>query len=120
MEEAYLISRFKTRTLLLLLSLWFIWVPLGIVCSSGNASASSNSSSSLKPNDITIGALFTFNSVIGRAAKPALQAAVDDVNSNPNVLNGITLKLLLRDTNCSGFIGTMEGIFVYPAPAILN
>ena len=116
MEEVLLISRFMTRTLFLL-SLWYMWVPLGVVCSTGNASASSNSSSSssLKPNVLNIGALFTFNSVIGRAAKPALQAAIDDVNSDPNILNGIELKLLLHDTNCSGFVGTMEGIFLYPA-----
>ncbi|XWS34278.1 hypothetical protein CRYUN_Cryun21dG0027100 [Craigia yunnanensis] len=112
MEKVLLISRFMTRTLFLL-SLWFMWVPLGVVCSTGNASASSissSSSSSLKPNVINIGALFTLNSVIGRAAKPALQAAIDDVNSDPNILNGIELKLLLHDTNCSGFAGTMEAL----------
>ncbi|XVF85661.1 hypothetical protein PTKIN_Ptkin17bG0134200 [Pterospermum kingtungense] len=110
MEEVLFISRVKTRTLLLLLSIWFMWV---VICSGGNASASlnsSSSSSSLKPNAITIGALFTLNSVIGRAARPALEAAIDDVNSDPNVLNGVKLKLLLRDTNCSGFVGTMEAL----------
>ncbi|XWS23009.1 hypothetical protein CRYUN_Cryun29cG0084500 [Craigia yunnanensis] len=110
MEEVLLISRFMTRTLILL-SLWFMWVPLGVVCSTGNASASSNSSSassSLKPNVLNIGALFTFNSVIGRATKPALQTAIDDVNSDPNILNGIELKLFLHDTNCSGFAGIEE------------
>ncbi|XP_022726478.1 glutamate receptor 3.4-like [Durio zibethinus] len=101
-----------TRTLILL-SLWFLWVPLGVVCSTGNASVSSgssSSSSSLKPNVIKIGSLFTLNSVIGGAAKPALQAAIDDVNSDPSILHGIELKLLLFDTNCSGFIGTMAAL----------
>ncbi|KAL4318691.1 hypothetical protein GQ457_18G024090 [Hibiscus cannabinus] len=91
--------------LLILLSLWFIWFPVGVFCSSGNTS-----SSSLKPKVINIGALVTVNSVIGRAAKPALEAAIDDVNSDPNILNGIELKLVLGDTNCSGFIGTMEAL----------
>lgn len=116
MEVVWLISRFMTRTLILL-NLWFIWVPL-VVCSTGNASASSNSSSSssLKPSFINIGALFTLNSVIGRAASPALQAAIDDVNSDPNILNGTELKVILHDTNCSGFLGTIEGkIFLYLA-----
>ncbi|XWS64104.1 hypothetical protein CRYUN_Cryun06bG0158300 [Craigia yunnanensis] len=112
MEEVLLISRFMTRTLILL-GLWFMWIPLGVVCSTGNVSASSNSSSSsssLKPNVINIGALFTLNSVIGEAAKLALQAATDDVNSDPNILNGIELKLVLHDTNCSGFVGIMEAL----------
>ncbi|XP_022776635.1 glutamate receptor 3.4-like isoform X2 [Durio zibethinus] len=112
MAEVLLISRFMTRTLILL-SLWFMWVPLGVVCSTGSTSASSNSSSSsssMKPKVLNIGALFTLNSVIGRAAKPAIQAAIDDVNSDPNILNGIELKLIMHDTNCSGFVGTMEAL----------
>ncbi|XVF03070.1 hypothetical protein REPUB_Repub04eG0228900 [Reevesia pubescens] len=114
MEEVLLISRFMTRTLILL-SLWFMSVPLEVLCSTGNVSASSNSSSSassssLKPKVINIGAMFTLNSVIGEAAKPALQAAIDDVNSDPNILYGIELKLIMYDTNCSGFLGTMEAL----------
>ncbi|TYJ00806.1 hypothetical protein E1A91_A13G110400v1 [Gossypium mustelinum] len=104
MKEVLLISGFMKRTLVLL-SLWFfIWFPLEAFCSTGNTSSSSN------PKVINIGALFTLNSVIGGATKPALLAAIDDVNSNPNILNGIELKLILRDTNCSGFIGTMEAL----------
>lgn len=116
MEEVLLISRFMTRTLILL-SLCFMWVPPGVVCRTGNASASSSSSSSssLKPKVINIGSLFTLNSVIGRAARPALQAAIDDVNADPTILNGVELKLVLHDTNCSSFVGTVEGIFFYSA-----
>ncbi|KAK6252055.1 hypothetical protein QUC31_013775 [Theobroma cacao] len=111
MEEVLLISRFMTRTLILL-SLCFMWVPPGVVCRTGNASASSSSSSSssLKPKVINIGSLFTLNSVIGRAARPALQAAIDDVNADPTILNGVELKLVLHDTNCSSFVGTVEAL----------
>ncbi|KAB2053128.1 hypothetical protein ES319_A12G166500v1 [Gossypium barbadense] len=107
MEEVLLISRFITRSLILL-SLCFLCFPPGVVCDTGNVSTSSNSSS--KPKVINIGALFTLNSVLGEAAKPAIQAAVDDVNSDPTILNGVQLKLLISDTNCSGFIGTMEAL----------
>nr|KJB50476.1 hypothetical protein B456_008G173300 [Gossypium raimondii] len=107
MEEVLLISRFITRSLILL-SLWFLCFPPGVVCDTGNVSASSNSSS--KPKVINIGALFTLNSVLGEAANRAIQAAVDDVNSDPTILNGVQLKLLISDTNCSGFIGTMEAL----------
>ncbi|XP_038994184.1 glutamate receptor 3.4-like [Hibiscus syriacus] len=100
--------------LLLLLSLWFIWSPVGVFSSSGNTS-----SSSLKPKVIHIGALFTVNSVIGGAVKPALEAAIDDVNSDPNILNGIELKLVLRDTNCSGFIGIIEALQMMQSDIVL-
>ncbi|KAK8549899.1 hypothetical protein V6N13_055460 [Hibiscus sabdariffa] len=86
----------------------------GFFPGSGNTS-----SSSLKPKVINIGALFTVNSVIGRAAKPAIEAAIDDVNSDPNILNGIELKLILGDTNCSGFIGTMEALQIMQSEIVV-
>ncbi|PPR82720.1 hypothetical protein GOBAR_AA37996 [Gossypium barbadense] len=92
MEEVLLISRFITRSLILL-SLWFLCFPPGVVCDTGNVSASLNSSS--KPKVINIGALFTLNSVLGEAAKPAIQAAVDDVNSDPTILNGFEAEVQL-------------------------
>ncbi|CAL5321605.1 unnamed protein product [Camellia sinensis] len=69
----------------------------------GNASVSSS-----KPNVVNIGALYTFNFVIGRSAKPGIEAAVDDVNSDSTVLAGMKLSLILHDMNCSGFLGTVE------------
>ncbi|KAI8009988.1 Glutamate receptor 3.4 [Camellia lanceoleosa] len=69
----------------------------------GNASVSSS-----KSNVVNIGALYTFNSVIGRSAKPGIEAAVDDVNSDSTVLVGMKLNLILHDTNYSGFLGTVE------------
>ncbi|CAL5391257.1 unnamed protein product [Camellia sinensis] len=73
----------------------------------GNASVSSS-----KPNVVNIGALYTFNSAIGRSAKPGIEAAVDDVNSNSTVLAGMKLNLILHDTNCSGFLGTVEALLL--------
>ncbi|KAL8131211.1 glutamate receptor 3.4-like isoform X3 [Apium graveolens] len=57
-----------------------------------------------------VGALFTVNSVIGRSVKPAIEAAIDDVNSDSSILQGKQLKLITRDTNCSGFLGTVEAL----------
>lgn len=81
-----------------------------VIGRTGNGNVSSSSSSS-RPSSVKIGALFTYDSVIGRAAGPAIAAAVDDVNSDPSILPGTTLNLVIRDTNCSGFVGTMEGNF---------
>ncbi|KAI8011239.1 Glutamate receptor 3.4 [Camellia lanceoleosa] len=65
--------------------------------------------SSSKPSVVNIGALYTFNSVIGQSVMPAIEAAADDVNSDTTVLAGMKLNLILRDTNCSGFLGIVEG-----------
>jgi ionotropic glutamate receptor len=103
----------KRVLLLLLLLITGICVPMEVVF--GQAAANGNgtsvsSSSSPRPSVANIGSLFTFDSVIGRAAGPAIAAAVDDVNSDPTVLPGTRLNLISHNTNCSGFLGTVEGI----------
>jgi ionotropic glutamate receptor len=62
-----------------------------------------------RPSAVTVGALFTYDSIIGRAARLAMEFAVDDVNADPTVLAGTSLNLITQDTNCSGFLGTIEG-----------
>ncbi|KAM7519373.1 hypothetical protein LguiB_018335 [Lonicera macranthoides] len=87
----------------------------------GNSTISSSSSSSSRPSVVNVGALFSMNSVIGRSAKPALAAAIEDVNSDSSVLGGTQLNLISYDTNCTGFIGVMEGNnnpFVYTHPCL--
>lgn len=69
-----------------------------------------NASVQLRPNVVNIGALYTFNSTIGKVAHAAIAAAVDDVNADSSVLPGTTLNIITQDTNCSGFIGTIEGM----------
>lgn len=59
---------------------------------------------------VNVGALFTFDSYIGRSLAPAIRAAVDDVNSDSTILKDKKINLVVQDTNCSGFIGTVEGI----------
>ncbi|GAB4825157.1 hypothetical protein Ancab_008032 [Ancistrocladus abbreviatus] len=94
-----LVVKMKALLLLMLCALEPIEVK-----GAGNGSASSST-----PRSVNIGALFTFNSAIGRAAKPAILAAIDDINSNSSILPGTKLNLIFYDTNCSGFLGTMEG-----------
>lgn len=68
--------------------------------------------SSVKLDVVNVGALITVNSVIGRSVKPAIMAAVDDVNSDSGILQGKRLNLIMHDTNCSGFLGTIDGSFL--------
>lgn len=85
-----------------------LWIPKEVV--GRNGTTIGNSTVSTRPSVLKIGALFTVNSVIGRSAKPAILAAIEDVNANKTILPGITLDVILHDTNCSGFVGTVEGI----------
>ncbi|KAG8364601.1 hypothetical protein BUALT_Bualt18G0014200 [Buddleja alternifolia] len=73
------------------------------------ATAMDGNSSAL-PSVVNIGGLFTYNSVIGRSVWPALVAATEDVNSDTTILKNTKLKLILQDTNCSGFLGMVEAI----------
>ncbi|KAM0869285.1 hypothetical protein ACQ4PT_040779 [Festuca glaucescens] len=63
-----------------------------------------------RPSTVTVGALFTYESIIGRAARLAIELAVDDVNADTVVLAGTNLKLITHDTNCSSFLGTIEAL----------
>ncbi|KAG5246613.1 Glutamate receptor 3.3 precursor family protein [Salix suchowensis] len=65
---------------------------------------------SSRPAVVNIGAIFTFESTIGRVAKIAIQEAVKDVNANPSILHGTKLKIYMRNTNCSGFLGLAEAL----------
>ncbi|KAG6701761.1 hypothetical protein I3842_07G001800 [Carya illinoinensis] len=66
---------------------------------------------SKRPDVVNIGAILSFNSSIGKVAKVALEAAVEDVNSNPVVLSGTKLKLAMQDTKLSGgFLGIVEAL----------
>ena len=65
---------------------------------------------STRPSVVNIGAILSLNSSIGKVAKVAIEAAVEDVNSNPAVLKGTKLKLAVQDTKqSSGFLGIVEG-----------
>lgn len=67
------------------------------------------SAAGARPSEVAVGALFTYDSTIGRAARLAVELAVDDVNADGTVLAGTKLSLKTHDTNCSAFIGTVRG-----------
>ncbi|XP_022885901.1 glutamate receptor 3.5-like isoform X2 [Olea europaea var. sylvestris] len=91
------------RRALLLLN-FCVWVSTEAIGMTKNDSAPST------PRVVNIGALFTFNSTIGRSAKPALLGAIEYVNSDSTILNGTKINLILQDTDCNGFLGTIEAM----------
>ncbi|CAN6463997.1 unnamed protein product [Victoria cruziana] len=63
---------------------------------------------SSRPAVVNVGAIFTFDSAIGRVAKIAIDAAVADVNADSSVLRGVKLNVTSLDSNSSGFLGIVE------------
>jgi glutamate receptor, ionotropic, plant len=71
--------------------------------------AKSRTSNSQNITSVNIGTLYTYNSVIGRAVRHAIELALEDVNSDRSILPDTNLNLISQDTNCSGFLATIEG-----------
>ncbi|KAJ1389245.1 Solute-binding protein family 3/N-terminal domain of MltF [Sesbania bispinosa] len=92
----------------LFLLVFCLWNPMEVVGRTGITMV--NSTVPSRANVLRIGALFTFDSVIGRSAKPGILAAIEDVNANKSILPGVTLELILHNTNCSPFLGTVEAL----------
>lgn len=75
-----------------------MFVAMGVIAQNGNSSV------------VNVGALYTFDSYIGRSIGPALHAAIEDVNADSTVLKDWKINLIFQDTNCSGFVGTVEAM----------
>uniref|UniRef100_A0A1D1XVY8 Glutamate receptor n=1 Tax=Anthurium amnicola TaxID=1678845 RepID=A0A1D1XVY8_9ARAE len=65
---------------------------------------------SSRPAVVNLGAIFNFDSITGRAAAVAINAAVDDINSNTAILKGTKLVIKMQDSNHSGFLGIVEAL----------
>ncbi|XP_073118661.1 glutamate receptor 3.2 isoform X2 [Henckelia pumila] len=63
-----------------------------------------------RPDNVRIGAIFSFGTINGRVAKIAMKAAIEDVNSDPRILGGRKLVLFTHDSNYSGFLGIIGGL----------
>ncbi|KAJ9541865.1 hypothetical protein OSB04_028371 [Centaurea solstitialis] len=70
----------------------------------------STHNASTRPPIVNIGAIFTFESTIGKVAKVAMEQAVKDINANSTVLRGTELRLDMRSSNCSGFLGMVGAL----------
>ncbi|KAG6400184.1 hypothetical protein SASPL_137009 [Salvia splendens] len=83
-----------------------ISLDMGIGVSSDGLSVNTSS----RPVVVNVGAIFTFDSTIGRVAKLALEEAVKDINANSSVLKGSKFNVIFRNSNCSGFLGLVEAL----------
>ncbi|KAF8029178.1 hypothetical protein BT93_E1752 [Corymbia citriodora subsp. variegata] len=87
-----------------------VWLVVLLVLQSGSCLFGASTNASARPEFVNIGGVFSVNTLIGKVARVAILAAVEDVNSDPSVLGGTKLKLQIQDTNYSGFLGIVEAL----------
>nr|POF07800.1 glutamate receptor 3.2 [Quercus suber] len=68
------------------------------------------SEGALRPDIVQVGAVFTFNTINGKVARIAMKAAEDDVNSDPSILGGSRLSILIHDSNFNEFLGIIGAL----------
>jgi ionotropic glutamate receptor len=88
-----------------------VWLLLLMVFFDGFFSNGDSTNVSTRPDTVSVGAMLSLNSIVGRVAEVAIRAAVEDVNSDPSVLAGTEMRLQLQNSNYSGFLGIVEGKF---------
>ena len=86
-----------------------VWLLASMILYNGFTIIGVSTNVSTIPEIVNIGAIFAFKSVIGKAAKVAIEAAIEDINSNPDILRGTKLRLQMKDSNYSGFTAIVEG-----------
>ncbi|KAH8508120.1 hypothetical protein H0E87_010306 [Populus deltoides] len=62
-----------------------------------------------RPKVVKIGALLNFNTSVGKVAKVAIEAAVEDVNSS-TILGETKLQVTMLDTKNSSFLGMLDAL----------
>ena len=63
---------------------------------------------STRPGFVNVGAILSNKSIIGKVVKVAVEAAIEDVNSDPTVLVGTNIRLTMQDSNYNRFLGIVE------------
>ena len=86
-----------------------VWLVMLLVLSNRLCSTGVNMNGSTIPDTVNIGAIFSFNSTTGKTIKIALEAALEDVNSDPSVLNKTKLVISMQeDSIFKGFLSIAE------------
>ncbi|XWS29110.1 hypothetical protein CRYUN_Cryun24cG0000300 [Craigia yunnanensis] len=87
-----------------------VWLLASMILYNGFTIIGVSTNVSTIPEIVNIGAIFSFKSVIGKAEKVAIEAAIEDINSNPDILRGTKLRLQMKDSNYSGFMAIVEAL----------
>ncbi|XP_047080694.1 glutamate receptor 3.1-like [Lolium rigidum] len=72
-----------------------------------------------RPPVVNIGSILQLNSTTGGVSAVAIHAALEDINSDPTVLNGTTLNVETKDASClDGFLGMVQALQFMEADVI--
>lgn len=69
---------------------------------------------------VNIGAIFTLQTINSRVSKIAIEAAEQDVNSDPRILGGRRLSIKIHDSNFSSFLGFIGGMVSVPITCLFD
>ncbi|GMY15051.1 glutamate receptor 3.6-like [Fagus crenata] len=71
---------------------------------------------STRPAVVNVGVILSYNTHIGKVAKVSIEAAIEDVNSDPTVLAGTKINLTMQDSNYSRFLGIVQNTMAIIGP----
>lgn len=95
------------------------WLLVLMALSNGFFSNGDGMHNSTIPDFVNIGALFSFNTSVGRSIKIAIKAAIEDINSDPTILGKTKLNLSLQeDSKYRGFLSISEGMSFIVSPLL--
>lgn len=63
-----------------------------------------------KSEKVNLGAIFSLSTINGKVSNIAMKAAMDDINSDPSILDGHQLSIHLHDSNSNGFLSIMGAL----------
>lgn len=87
-----------------------VWYLVLMVLCNGLPSNGVSTNVSTRPSVVNIGGIFSMGSIVSRVGRVAVEAAIEDINSDPSVLGGTKLRLTIQNSNFSGFLGIIEGM----------
>ncbi|KAI4353640.1 hypothetical protein L6164_002572 [Bauhinia variegata] len=86
-----------------------VWFVVLMVLSNGFFPTWADMNNSTVPDSVNIGVLYSFNTTIGIILKIAIEAAVEDVNSDSSIIGKTQLKVLMQeDSKYKGFLSIVE------------
>ncbi|GAA0143467.1 transmembrane signal receptor [Lithospermum erythrorhizon] len=88
----------------------FYWMLLLLLLSNGYLALGVEAENLSRPASVNIGCILSMSSIVNKVAKIAMDAAVEDVNSNPDILDGTKMNIIVHDSNYSGFLGIVEAL----------
>ncbi|KAK7262774.1 hypothetical protein RJT34_30354 [Clitoria ternatea] len=102
---------FQKSQILVTATMIRVWPVVLMVLFNGVSSTEVVLDNSTIPASVNIGLLYSFNTSVGRIVKVAVEAAVEDVNSDPSILGKTKLKVSLQeDSKYRGFLSIAEAL----------